>query len=81
MVSGVNRSDEGSRVMATIKGDAVKVPAGSARMWRVVLARTETVVVLAPTREEAERLARFDWARTHRRSFGSAPKVVECRRV
>lgn len=51
-----------------------------ARAWRVQLEGEQIKIAIAPSRAEAIRIVRFDWAREHKRSFGASPECVLIRR-
>ena len=49
--------------------------------WRVKLMGEPLMIVLAPSRVEAIRLAKVEWASQHRRGYGAAPECVQIRRA
>lgn len=50
------------------------------RAWRVQLEGSAIKIAVAPSRAEAIRIVRFDWAREHRTTFANAPECVLIRR-
>lgn len=49
------------------------------RAWNVTLGIGAPMVVLAVSRVEAIRIARFDWAADHRTTFANAPECTNIR--